>query len=74
MCVCACVYVSCKPPLTRRYWASVTAATVGYGDITVKTVEGEWFSVVYIFVDTVTIAGVSLPTDIYLARMRRAAI
>lgn len=57
------------------YWATITAATVGYGDVYPETENGKIFAVFFIFVGTVLTAQVvALPTDIYLGRRRRAGM
>ena len=55
--------------------AAITAATVGYGDISPQTDGGKVFACFFIVVGASTMAGViSLPTDIYMSRQTRKKI
>lgn len=54
---------------------STSTSLPSYGDVHVETERGKVFSICFIFIATVVIAQVvSLPTDIYLSRMRRSAM
>ena len=52
-----------------------SSPTLRYGDVHPQSRSGQIFTLVYITLATIVIANViSLPTEIYLSRMRRAAM
>jgi len=70
-----CVLESGRQDLTiidGLYWACITSATVGYGDVKALTNGGKIFSIFYIFLGVIAMGQcLSLPTDILLGRMKR---
>ena len=64
-----------RPRATHTVTSLERTPLLSYGDVYAETERGKVFSICFIFIATVVIAQVvSLPTDIYLSRMRRSAM
>ena len=57
------------------YWATITAVTVGYGDVVAKSDGGMIFSCFFMLFGATIMANViALPTEIFMGRMNRKKI